>query len=167
MGYEYKAIGAPEKGRKRRGAKTRSDRVAAALETILETEAKDGWEYLRTDLIPVEERSGWFGRSQEVHRAVMVFRRALEGTGAASISSEASRPTLRATPKATPESGPESGPKPAREADAQAMPEPMAAVGAAVNQAADARAQPLFAKRSAEPVAEPDTETPARKLVAD
>ncbi|MBY8978093.1 hypothetical protein KHP62_19945 [Rhodobacteraceae bacterium NNCM2] len=75
MAIEYKAVGAPEKGRRKRGARSMSDRVAAAMEEILEREAVDGWEYLRTDLIPVEERSGWFGRAREVHRAVMIFRR--------------------------------------------------------------------------------------------
>lgn len=76
MAFEYKVVGAPEKGRRRRGAKTRSDRVAAAFEDILAAEAVDGWEYLRTDLIPVEERTGLFSRAEDVHRAVMVFRRA-------------------------------------------------------------------------------------------
>ena len=77
MGYEYKCVGAPEKGKRKRGAKTRSDRVANAMEITIQAEAVDGWEYLRTDLVPCEERSGLFGRSHEVHRAVMVFRRAL------------------------------------------------------------------------------------------
>ena len=78
MGYEYKCVGAPEKGKRKRGAKTRSDRVANAMETSIQAEAVDGWEYLRTDLIPCEERSGIFSRPQEVHRAVLVFRRELK-----------------------------------------------------------------------------------------
>ncbi|MEM8698409.1 MAG: hypothetical protein AAGF44_04525 [Pseudomonadota bacterium] len=80
MSYEYKAVGGPERGRRRRGAKTRSDRVAVALEEIIAREAIDGWQYLRTDLIPVEERRGWLGRVQEIHRSVMVFRRELTET---------------------------------------------------------------------------------------
>lgn len=77
MGYEYKCVGAPEKGKRKRGAKTRSDRVANAMEITIQAEAVDGWEYLRTDLIPIEERAGMFKRAQEVHRAVLVFRREL------------------------------------------------------------------------------------------
>lgn len=77
MQYEYKVVGAPEKGRRKRGAKTRSDRVAAAFEDVLAAEAVEGWEYQRTDLVPVDERRGMFGRRDEVHRAVMVFRRPL------------------------------------------------------------------------------------------
>ncbi|MEM8842220.1 MAG: hypothetical protein AAGD47_10640 [Pseudomonadota bacterium] len=75
MALEYKTVGAPLRGRRKRGAKTRSDKVAAAMQEVLEREAVDGWQYLRTDLIPIEERRGWFGRAQEVHRAVMVFFR--------------------------------------------------------------------------------------------
>ncbi len=78
MKYEYKAVGAPEKGKRKRGARSASDRVAVAFEEILSEEAVDGWEYLRTDLLPVNERAGMFSRTQEMHRAVMVFRRPLE-----------------------------------------------------------------------------------------
>lgn len=77
MDYEYKCVAAPEKARRRRGAKTRSARVAMAMEDILKAESGGGWEYQRTDLLPVEEKSGLFGRTQEVHRAVLVFRRAV------------------------------------------------------------------------------------------
>ncbi|MFQ5566079.1 MAG: hypothetical protein ACE5EU_06935 [Paracoccaceae bacterium] len=78
MTYEYKTVGAPEKGKRKRGLRSRSDRVAAAFEEILQAEAVDGWEYLRTDLLPVTESAGWFRRGHEVHRAVMVFRRPLD-----------------------------------------------------------------------------------------
>lgn len=75
MDYEYKCVGAPEKAKRKRGARTRSDRVAGAMQALIEEHAGNGWEYLRTDLVPVEERSGLFGRPHEVHRAVLVFRR--------------------------------------------------------------------------------------------
>ena len=79
MAFEYKLVGAPERCKRRRGCRTNSDRVAAAMEELLAQEARDGWEYQRTDLIPVEERTVWFGGRHEVHRAVLVFRRALPG----------------------------------------------------------------------------------------
>lgn len=75
MSYEYKCIGAPEKLKRVRGAKTRSDRLAVAMEEIINDEAINGWEYVRADLVPVEERSSFLSRAQEVHRAVLVFRR--------------------------------------------------------------------------------------------
>lgn len=75
MNYEYKVIAAPEARRKRRGAGGPGDRIAASMADTLTAEANDGWEYLRTDVLPVRERGGWFSRSEEVYRAVLVFRR--------------------------------------------------------------------------------------------
>lgn len=75
--YEYKCVGAPEKAKRSRGAKTRTDRVAHAMQELINREAVNGWEYLRTDLLPVEEKSGLFSRSSEAHRAVLVFRRSV------------------------------------------------------------------------------------------
>ncbi|MEM0987919.1 MAG: hypothetical protein AAGK00_03515 [Pseudomonadota bacterium] len=76
MSYEYKCVAAPEKARRHKGAKTRTDRVAAAMQELIAEESNGGWEYLRTDLIPVEEKASFFARPREVHRAVLVFRRA-------------------------------------------------------------------------------------------
>ena len=101
MTFEYKAIGAPERAKRKRGLRSQSDRVAAAFEEVLRAEAVDGWEYLRTDLLPVTERAGWFRRGHEVHRAVMVFRRPL--AQAAPVESEATpRQAPVAPPAATP-----------------------------------------------------------------
>jgi hypothetical protein len=75
MAVEYKCVGAPERPKKKRGAKSRSDRVAAVMQEVIDAEAVDGWEYLRTDLVPVEEKTGWFSRAHEVHRAVLIFKR--------------------------------------------------------------------------------------------
>lgn len=77
--YEYKCVGAPERARRKRGAKTRTDRVAHAMQDIINAEAVDGWEYQRTDLVPIEERSGFLGRAVEAHRAVLIFRRIAAG----------------------------------------------------------------------------------------
>ncbi len=97
MSFEYKTVGAPERAKRKRGLRSRSDRVAAAFEEILQAEAVDGWEYLRTDLLPVIESAGWFKRGHEVHRAVMVFRRPLDRV--APVESEA---TQRRAPSVTP-----------------------------------------------------------------
>jgi hypothetical protein len=97
MTFEYKTVGAPEKGKRKRGRRRQSDRVAAAFEEILQAEAVDGWEYQRTDLLPVMEGSGWFRRGHEVHRAVMVFRRPLDRV--APVESEA---TPRRAPSVIP-----------------------------------------------------------------
>lgn len=75
MTFEYKCVGAPERVKRRRGVRSRADWVALAMEEIIAAETVGGWEYLRTDLVPVVEKAGIFSRSHEVHRAVMVFRR--------------------------------------------------------------------------------------------
>lgn len=87
--YEYKVVGAPERAKRARGARTRTDRVARALQDLINQEAVDGWEYQRTDLLPVEERPGFFSRPRETHRAVLVFRR---------VSAEARTPAQRRQP---------------------------------------------------------------------
>jgi hypothetical protein len=75
MSFEYKCVGAPERVKRQRGVRSRSERVALAMQEIISAEAVDGWEYLRTDLVPVEEKAGFFGRMHEVQRAVLIFRR--------------------------------------------------------------------------------------------
>ncbi|MEM7496367.1 MAG: hypothetical protein AAF371_00075 [Pseudomonadota bacterium] len=77
MNYQYKLVGAPEKGNRRRGTKTGSERIAAALQEIVAQHAQEGWEYMRTDTLPVSEPRGLFGGRREVMRAVLVFRRGL------------------------------------------------------------------------------------------
>ena len=78
--YEYKCVGAPERARRKRGAKTRTDRVASAMQDLINAEAVDGWEYQRTDLVPIEERAGFLSRPVEAHRAVLIFRRIAPGS---------------------------------------------------------------------------------------
>ena len=121
MNYEYKVVGAPEKPKKRRGAKTGSDRVAAAFEEILSAEGVEGWEYLRTDMVPVTERPGWFSRSREVTRAVMVFRRPLEAVWRRPGPEERARSAEAAAPRREPAVGPAPtplrGPEPKVSAD--------------------------------------------------
>lgn len=97
MPFEYKTVAAPERAKRRRGAKTRTERVAMAVEDLLNEHAVDGWEYLRTDLLPVEERYGFLSRVREVHRAVMVFRRPLPGAATGVARSDR---TLAAGPRA-------------------------------------------------------------------
>ncbi len=114
MTFEYKTVGAPEKGKRKRGLRRQSDRVAAAFEEILQAEAVDGWEYQRTDLLPVVESAGWFRRGNEVHRAVMVFRRPLDRGQVereamlhrAPSVSPASTPAVTPAAAPTPERGP-------------------------------------------------------------
>jgi hypothetical protein len=74
MSFEYKVIPAPTRGKKARGVKTPADRFARALSEAINAEAEQGWEYLRTDTLPAEERQGLTGRTT-VFQNMLVFRR--------------------------------------------------------------------------------------------
>lgn len=75
MSYEYKVIPAPTRGLKAKGIKTAPDRFANALQTEMNAQAGDGWEYLRTDTLPSEQREGLLSKTT-VYQNMLVFRRA-------------------------------------------------------------------------------------------
>ncbi|MGH1368769.1 MAG: DUF4177 domain-containing protein [Maritimibacter sp.] len=75
--FEYKVVPAPKRGKKAKGVKTAEDRFAHALSETINEMAADGWEYLRTDTLPSEERSGLRSRTT-VFQNMLVFRRAPE-----------------------------------------------------------------------------------------
>lgn len=74
--YEYTVIPAPDRGERAKGAKTASERFAIALTGELNRMGAEGWEYLRAEVLPTEERSGLTGRSTVYHN-LLVFRRAV------------------------------------------------------------------------------------------
>lgn len=87
MAYEYKVVPAPTRGLKAKGVKTPEGRFANALEATMNELATDGWEYLRTDTLPSEQRDGLMSKTT-VYQNVMVFRR---GTGAPAEEAPAAR----------------------------------------------------------------------------
>ncbi|MDJ1009173.1 MAG: DUF4177 domain-containing protein [Paracoccaceae bacterium] len=95
--YTYKIVPAPERARKIKGVKGSPERFAATLEENMNTLAADGWEFVRSETFPVEERSGFTGK-KTVNRQVLVYRRAL-----AEPAAVAPAPVLRAAPEPEPE----------------------------------------------------------------
>ena len=73
--FEYKVVPAPKKGEKVRGARTTQERFAHTLTEMMNDLGRDGWEYLRADTLPCEERVGLTGRTT-VFQNMLVFRRA-------------------------------------------------------------------------------------------
>lgn len=73
--YAYKCVPAPRRVRKSREHRTPAEAFCAAVQAAINAEAADGWEYVRTDLAPMEVRQGLFGGVTETHQAVLVFRR--------------------------------------------------------------------------------------------
>ncbi len=72
--YEYKVIPAPAKGAKTPGIKAGEARFANTIEGLLNAQAAGGWEYLRSDILPSDERQG-LTSTQTVYRTLMIFRR--------------------------------------------------------------------------------------------
>ncbi len=75
--YEYKVVPAPDKGQKAKGVKTPEGRFALSVQGTLNEMGALGWEYLRAELLPSQERSGLTGSTTK-WRNVLVFRRALD-----------------------------------------------------------------------------------------
>jgi hypothetical protein len=99
--YEYRVVPAPVRGEKARGLKTTGDRFAQALTTLLNEMARDGWDYLKAEVLPCEERKGLTGRTF-IDQHVLVFRRpAPESIMAAGFAPETEGP-LRLGPRLDP-----------------------------------------------------------------
>ena len=74
--FEFKVIPAPKRGEKARGVKTTEDRFALALTNLMNELGGEGWDYVRADTLPCEERTGFTGIKTTVQN-VLVFRREL------------------------------------------------------------------------------------------
>ena len=79
--YEYLTVPAPRKGEKNKGAKTPEARAAQAMQTLLNAQAAKGWEYLRADMLPMEERSGLTSKTVN-YQTILVFRREIDAEDA-------------------------------------------------------------------------------------
>jgi hypothetical protein len=80
--FEYRVIPAPRRGERVRGLKTPEDRFAHAVMAAINAEAAQGWEYLRAECLPSEERAG-FTRTSVTERHILVFRRAVAAVASA------------------------------------------------------------------------------------
>ncbi|UWQ97170.1 DUF4177 domain-containing protein [Rhodobacteraceae bacterium M385] len=76
MRTEYKIVPAPEKARKQRGLKGAA-LFAHSVEALMNELAADGWQYLRADTLPQEERSGLTNKTT-TYRNLLVFQRVVD-----------------------------------------------------------------------------------------
>jgi hypothetical protein len=79
--YEFKVIPAPRKGEKSRGVKTVEDRFALALTHLMNEQGREGWDYVRAETLPVDERAGFTG-TKTTFQNMLVFRRELTADAA-------------------------------------------------------------------------------------
>lgn len=109
--YEYKVVPAPARGTKLRGLKTPADRFAHALAEAMNTLGRDGWEYLRAESLPCEDRVGLLSKTQTTTQHVLVFRRVLPDPAAAAPSAAAPVPApVPRVPAAEPAEAPHAPP---------------------------------------------------------
>lgn len=116
--FEYKVVPAHVKGRKARGLRRSEDKFAYSVQEVMNEMAQEGWEYLRSETLPHEERSGLTGKST-TFRSVLVFRRSKAPDGPAKeVLEEETLPVIEAevvetlTPSEQPE--PDIDPQPAK-----------------------------------------------------
>lgn len=93
--YTYKVVPAPSKAPKLPGVKAPEARFALGLEGAINDMASQGWEYLRADILPSEERQG-LTSTHTVYRSVLIFRRAVEAEAPPVASEESAHPTAPA-----------------------------------------------------------------------
>ncbi|MEC9431416.1 MAG: DUF4177 domain-containing protein [Pseudomonadota bacterium] len=77
--YDYKTVAAPRRAGKFRGVAKGPDAFARTLEEAIAAEAAAGWEYLRAENLPCEERPGFLARRATVFHSVLIFRRPKPG----------------------------------------------------------------------------------------
>ena len=98
--FEYKVVAAPRQAKRAKGAKTPADRFARTLAEAINAEAAEGWEYMRADTLPMDEKKSMLGSATEVFQTVLVFRRSTGrvGESASPQRHEAAEPGLRLGP---------------------------------------------------------------------
>ncbi len=82
--FEYRVVPAPDASVRLEGVTRTDDPFAKTVEEILNQNAREGWHYVRTDVV-TERRGRWPMRKRRVMRELLVFRRdrrALLGTPA-------------------------------------------------------------------------------------
>lgn len=77
--YEFQVVPAPRRGEKARGARSAEERFALALTRLMNHMGGEGWDYVRADTLPCDERSGLRG-VKTTYQNMLVFRRPLAAT---------------------------------------------------------------------------------------
>ncbi len=79
--YDYRVTPAPKKLKRVKGMSSTPELLAALVAEAINAAAREGWEYVRAESLPVAEPGGWFRRGSEGIETVLVFRRPRETAG--------------------------------------------------------------------------------------
>lgn len=105
--FEYKAVPAPHTGKSGKGIKGTTAKFANHLTEVINEMAAEGWEYLRADTLPCEERSGLTSKVTKFQN-VLVFRREIAAPApvAAPVPKEDTAVRIVAEPEVAEEAAP-------------------------------------------------------------
>lgn len=76
LNYEYKVVPAPRRAAKIKAAGNNEQRFALALSMLMNDMGREGWDYVRTDTLPMDERAGLTG-VKTTYLNMLVFRRVI------------------------------------------------------------------------------------------
>lgn len=76
LNYEYKVIPAPRRAVKSKAGGNSEQRFALSLSIVMNEMGREGWEYVRTDTLPMDERTGLTG-TKTTYLNMLVFRRVI------------------------------------------------------------------------------------------
>jgi hypothetical protein len=76
LNYEYRVVPAPRRAAKAKGARSGEERFALALSAVMNDLGAQGWEYVRSDTLPMDERAGLTG-TKTSYLNMLVFRRVI------------------------------------------------------------------------------------------
>jgi len=76
--YEYKVLPTPRRAKRAKGVKGEPARFAHVLTEAINAEAKDGWEYYKSETLPMEMRPGFLKSRVETFQSLLIFRRLIE-----------------------------------------------------------------------------------------
>lgn len=92
--FEYKVIAAPKRIRKVKGVSGAPDQFAHTLAEAINEQARQGWEYLRADVMTAEEPRGFFRSDVTAEHTVLVFRRTAQAQSPAARADAAPSPMI-------------------------------------------------------------------------
>ena len=73
--YEYKVVPAPAKSVRFKGKARSDDAYALTVAKLMNDHGRDGWQYVRSDILTQRSRSWFFGGTRR-NRELLVFSRA-------------------------------------------------------------------------------------------
>lgn len=79
--YDYKVIPAPKQLKRVKGVRSGAELLSVTLADAINAVAREGWEYVRAEVLTAQEEGGFLRRGVEVVETVLVFRRPRESLG--------------------------------------------------------------------------------------